>query len=167
MDPKWRLEASSKSQVEPKWHLEATLKGQVESKLRLEASLKHQVESKLCLEAVLKGQVGYQLRLDTLLGLLNALPGLLNAIFSRTTGCTVRADLARGAQDDPRGSTLGCKDAQEASKSHKTPVKVQFDSKQRHLAKTVVFLQENQGFRRSGALQNASLEGQVEPKWRL
>ena len=64
MDPKWRLEASSKSQVEPKWHLEATLKGQVESKLRLEASLKHQVESKLRLEVILKGQVGSKLRLE-------------------------------------------------------------------------------------------------------
>ena len=64
MDPKWRLEASSKSQVKPKWHLEATLKGQVESKLRLEASLKHQVESKLRLEVILKGQVESKLRLE-------------------------------------------------------------------------------------------------------
>ena len=31
----------------------------------------------------------------------------------------------------------------------------------------MAFLQENQGFRRSGALQKASWAGQVEPKWRL
>ena len=73
----------------------------------------------------------------------------------------------RRSKRRPRGSKLGSKDVQEASESHKTAVQVQFDSKQRHLAKTVVFLQENHGFRRSGAVQKASLEGQVEPKWRL
>ena len=54
MEPKWRVEASLKGQVEAKWRLEASLKGQVESKWRLEASLNGQVESKLSLECGLE-----------------------------------------------------------------------------------------------------------------
>ena len=44
MEPKLRLEASSKGQVEPKWRLEATLEGQVEPKWRLKAALEGQVD---------------------------------------------------------------------------------------------------------------------------
>ena len=70
----------------------------------------------------------------------------------------------RGAQDTPRGnqdapraaprrskscprfSKLGSEDVQERSKSYKTAVREQLDSKQRHPAKTVVFLKKIHDF---------------------
>ena len=44
VEPKLRLEASSKGQVEPKWRLEVTLESQVEPEWRLEATLEGQVD---------------------------------------------------------------------------------------------------------------------------
>ena len=49
----------------------------------------------------------------------------------------------RRSKRRPRGSKLGSKDVQERSKSYKTAVQAQFDSKQCHPAKTTVFLKEN------------------------
>ena len=67
-------------------------------------------------------------------------------------------DAPRAAQDAPRDSKLGSRDVQEASKSHKTAVQAQFDSKQRHLVKTIFFLRKIIVF--------AGQEGSGKPVWR-
>ena len=52
----------------------------------------------------------------------------------------------RGSQRRQRGSKLDSKDVQEASKSDKTAVQAQFDSKQGHPVKTMVFLRKIEVF---------------------
>ena len=72
----------------------------------------------------------------------------------------------RRSKRRPRGSKLGSKDVQERSKSYKTAVQAQFDSKQRHPAKSEVFSRFSQG--KLTILQvRSALEGQLERKLEL
>ena len=64
----------------------------------------------------------------------------------------------RRSKRRPRDSKLGSRDVQEASKSHKTAVQAQFDSKQRHLVKTMVFSRKIKVF--------AGQERSRKPVWR-
>ena len=105
------------------------MEGQVESKLRLEASLEGQEAPKMLQEAPKTLQEAPK-RLQV---------GLQRRPRAAQDAPRGARDAPRAAQDAPRGSKLGSKDVQEASKSDKTAVQAQFDSKQRHLIKTMVF----------------------------
>ena len=63
-----------------------------------------------------------------------------------------------GSKRRPRAAQDASRGAQEASKSHETAAQVLFDSKQRHLVKTMVFLRETYVF--------AGQERSRRPAWR-
>ena len=141
--------------VEPKWRLDVSLvpKRLQEAPKRLqEAPKRLQVDSKLAPRGAQEAPSWLQ----------EAPKRLQEAPKTLQVGSKRRP---RAAQDASRG-------AQEASKSHETAAQVQFDSKQRHLVKTMVFLRKIDVFagqersRRPAWRAKWSPSGAWRPAWR-